>query len=138
MTTTLDTARYAPKLTEAAIARPALRFIKEAKVALTERFADYAADCAADRAEGHTAHYCIHGTNLWTDYDNICGGCEDGLTSYEDFLPLAYDEAIAKARRFRAELLEIARMDTWTRTHGLESSFDFDKALNILADRYGF
>lgn len=27
---------------------------------------------------GFRPHYCIHGTNLWTDYDNICGGCEDG------------------------------------------------------------
>lgn len=29
---------------------------------------------------GYRAHYCIHGTNQWTDYDNICGGCEDGVT----------------------------------------------------------
>jgi hypothetical protein len=25
-------------------------------------------------------HYCEHGTNQWTDYDNICPGCENGLT----------------------------------------------------------
>ncbi len=24
--------------------------------------------------------FCEHGSSLWTDYDNICGGCEDGRT----------------------------------------------------------
>lgn len=28
--------------------------------------------------EGFRAPYCFHGTNLWTDYDPICGYCEDG------------------------------------------------------------
>lgn len=27
---------------------------------------------------------CPHGTSPWTDYDNICGGCEDGSTAIED------------------------------------------------------
>lgn len=26
---------------------------------------------------GYAFPYCPHGTSLWTDYDNICGGCED-------------------------------------------------------------
>lgn len=26
---------------------------------------------------GHTFPYCIHGSSLQTDYDNICGWCED-------------------------------------------------------------
>jgi hypothetical protein len=29
---------------------------------------------------GHTFPVCIHGTSLWTDYDNICAGCEEGET----------------------------------------------------------
>lgn len=28
--------------------------------------------------QGHTYPSCIHGMSRWTDYDNICGGCEDG------------------------------------------------------------
>lgn len=28
--------------------------------------------------QGHTFPHCIHGASRWTDYDNICGGCEDG------------------------------------------------------------
>lgn len=30
--------------------------------------------------QGFRPHYCIHGTNQWVDYDNICYGCEDGQT----------------------------------------------------------
>src|SRR3954471_8807791 len=45
-----------------------------------ERKADRAENVAMHAAEGHTPHYCIHGTNQWTDYDNICGWCEDGVT----------------------------------------------------------
>jgi hypothetical protein len=29
---------------------------------------------------GLQPHHCEHGSNLWTDYDNICGPCEDGIT----------------------------------------------------------
>ena len=33
--------------------------------------------------EGYRPQFCIHGTNQWTDYDNICGGCEEGaFTAY--------------------------------------------------------
>lgn len=26
---------------------------------------------------------CVHGSNAWTDYDNICGPCEDGHSIYQ-------------------------------------------------------
>lgn len=29
---------------------------------------------------GYRPHYCEHGTDRWTDFDNICGGCEDGVS----------------------------------------------------------
>ena len=29
---------------------------------------------------GHAFPHCIHGSSLVTDYDNICGGCEEGET----------------------------------------------------------
>lgn len=32
------------------------------------------------RSHGHRPHYCEHGTDKWTDYDNICGPCENGET----------------------------------------------------------
>lgn len=44
---------------------------------------NYDAECETDRKEGHRPHYCIHGMNLWVDYDPICGPCEDGYSRYE-------------------------------------------------------
>lgn len=38
---------------------------------------------------GHRFPQCIHGTSLWTDYDNICGGCE----SEENIYSVALSEA---------------------------------------------
>lgn len=26
---------------------------------------------------------CVHGSSAWTDYDNICGPCEDGYSIYQ-------------------------------------------------------
>lgn len=40
---------------------------------------------------GHTYPRCIHGTSLWTDYDNICGGCEDPMTVLQEASYLARD-----------------------------------------------
>lgn len=42
--------------------------------------AERAAEEASYAEDGYRPHYCIHGTNQWTDYDNICGGCEEGIS----------------------------------------------------------
>jgi hypothetical protein len=39
---------------------------------------------------GYTFPHCIHGKSRWTDYDNICGGCEDSLSVYDEALSLAH------------------------------------------------
>jgi len=46
---------------------------------------------------GWTYPECIHGTSRWTDYDNICGGCEDGYSIYQ----LAIWEAKEKVAQFK-------------------------------------
>lgn len=33
--------------------------------------------------KGYAFPYCPHGKSQWTDYDNICGGCEDGYSVYQ-------------------------------------------------------
>lgn len=33
---------------------------------------------SSEGGRGYTFPHCIHGASRWTDYDNICGGCEDG------------------------------------------------------------
>ena len=37
----------------------------------------------ADGGRGWAFPECIHGTSLWTDYDNICWGCEAGYTYFD-------------------------------------------------------
>lgn len=46
--------------------------------------------------KGYSYPYCPHGMSLWTDYDNICGGCEDGYSVYQ----LALWEAKGKVAEY--------------------------------------
>lgn len=72
-----------------------------------ESYAAYLADCESDRQAGYRAHYCEHGTNLWTDYDNICGPCEDGRTNSD---PMQRRErALAEAKRIYGQAEALIR-----------------------------
>lgn len=73
----------------------------------------YEEDCAQDRANGHRPHYCIHGTNQWTDYDNICPGCEDSVTVWD----MAERTAWARHARY---LHVLDQFSTLTRSHERE------------------
>ena len=68
---------------------------------LTERRRMYEEECERDARNGHRAHYCIHGTNQWTDYDNICGPCEESLTDQELALAGAYTDMREYMKRLR-------------------------------------
>jgi hypothetical protein len=69
----------------------------------------YEQECAEYLKEGFRPHYCFHGTNLWTDYDNICGWCEEygNSWSYELAMRQSLDEARAaiEAKQKRVDLL---------------------------------
>lgn len=60
-----------------------------------QSFVYYDEACREAAKDGYRPHYCIHGTNQWTDYDNICRPCEDGYGSwdYEAFAKLSLDDA---------------------------------------------
>lgn len=45
--------------------------------------------------QGHTYPVCIHGMSRWTDYDNICGGCEESLTEAEEAERIAHNVTVA-------------------------------------------
>jgi hypothetical protein len=47
------------------------------KKQLDKRVKEYEEDCESWAEQGYRPHYCFHGVNLWTDYDPICGRCED-------------------------------------------------------------
>lgn len=76
------------------VTKRALTYVK----ALKARDAAYAEECAYWRSKGYRPHYCKHGTDQWTDYDNICGPCEDGHSNYELALMSARGD-VAETRR---------------------------------------
>ena len=65
-------------------------FFRRALREALQRRADYDEEVRAWYEEGEGLHsgyafpHCIHGSSLWTDYDNICGWCEDGSTAIEE------------------------------------------------------
>lgn len=77
----------------------ALAAIKEVRA----EYAAYLSDMDDLRKEGYGPSHCFHGTDRWTDYDNICGYCEEGLTLQEMALGRAktrYDEVMKKLHAY--------------------------------------
>lgn len=60
-------------------------FFKAALQGINRRAAEYDAEVSAwyEENPGYQFPHCIHGSSLTTDYDNICGGCEDWSTPLE-------------------------------------------------------
>lgn len=61
-------------------------------------YLDYLDSCESYRRDGYRPATCEHGTNMWTDYDNICGPCEDGLTMRDGLVRRQYALDSAKRR----------------------------------------
>lgn len=60
-----------------------------------KQWAEYEANCEAYAKDGYRPAHCFHGVNLWTDYDPMCGACEDGYGYFDPnaYRRLALDEA---------------------------------------------
>lgn len=74
---------------------------------LEQGYADYLEECESYRRDGYRPAYCEHGTSLWTDYDNICGPCEDGRTMSDGVQRREY--ALDSAKRRDAKCREIVK-----------------------------
>lgn len=61
--------------------------------------------------KGYGFPYCEHGSSLWTDYDNICGGCEDGHTVYQLAIWNAQEKVAEYRRRVEWVLTAPASLD---------------------------
>lgn len=90
-----------------ATARRALQYVKAYK----RRWQEYQEDVdhwyrsGEGKTKGYRYPYCFHGSSLWTDYDNICGPCEDGFNGYNPTIfyrwavdSAKYDMTVVKAR----------------------------------------
>lgn len=54
----------------------------------------------SEGGRGHTFPHCIHGSSRWTDYDNICGGCEDSATKLQSAQEIAREGFLRFNDRF--------------------------------------
>lgn len=93
---------------------------------LREEYAAYLAACEADYALGYRAHYCEHGTNLYVDYDPMCGHCEEGRTMGDPGQRRRLALYRAKAQREQARKVAV-----WMREAtelGVVGCVDMDKA----------
>lgn len=82
------------------------------------RYEAYREECDQAAREGYRPHYCEHGMNLWTDYDPICGWCEDGVTMRDGAQRrrAALDEARQTHETFEA----LMAATNYLRRHGIE------------------
>jgi len=87
----------------------------------------YLDDCESDYRNGYRPHYCEHGTNMWTDYDNICGPCEDGLSMSDGIFRMGY--AIAEAKNRLAKAMAIMDFIADADRNGFNPFIDRDKAI---------
>lgn len=63
---------------------------------------EYAEYCADMHRQGYGPQWCRHGSNLWSDYDVFCSGCEDSRTNREKALDQArYESDKAQAAEHR-------------------------------------
>lgn len=76
-----------------------LTTLNTARVRYPRAVADRKSEEDYHARNGHRTRYCIHGTDQWTDYDNICGGCEDGVTLLAMVVEGAYSDVMEYKRR---------------------------------------
>lgn len=77
-----------------------LTTLKVVRIRLPRAVEQREQDVAYDSKRGYRPEFCIHGTYQWTDYDNICGGCEDGVTLRQ----MVVEGALRDVREFRRRL----------------------------------
>jgi hypothetical protein len=85
----------------------------------------YESDCEDWAEQGYRPAHCFHGTNLWTDYDPMCGPCEDG---YSWFDPMLYRQlALAEAKAVYAEFDE--RLSLYIKASTKHAPMDYGKMI---------
>lgn len=102
---------------------------------------DMADEC---QRQGYRPQYCIHGTNTWTDYDNICPGCEDGIypqdITYMDVLKDVLAEYRVVQKRLKANTVNFAKLGETFSAMGMSElgSDTIMKALNEILGRFTY
>jgi len=87
------------------ISKDLFPYYLQARAWLVQRREEYRKECAEWSAKGFRPHYCIHGVNMWVDYDCACAECE--LDDRSD-IQIARDMA---RREFARRLAMVAMQD---------------------------
>jgi hypothetical protein len=74
--------------------------------------------------KGYAFPVCIHGMSQWTDYDNICGGCEDGVSVHRE----ASSIARSQYRRFQWVMSAPADLPSKYKTDLVAWMFEMNRA----------
>lgn len=93
--------------------------LQQAQNRLVTQSKEYLRECEEYAEQGYRPATCFHGTSLWTDYDNICGPCEDSMYDPRwhslfgtEFNELAESDAYAIARNRKFDsMIEMIRED---------------------------
>jgi hypothetical protein len=86
---------------------------------MSASYAEYEEACEQDHRRGLTAHYCEHGTNRWTEYDNICGGCEDGHSLRDPMVRRRV--ALDQAQERHGDAMRLLKWAQQAHDHGMYS-----------------
>lgn len=78
---------------------------------LERDYAEYLESCESYRRDGYRPRTCEHGTNMWTDYDNICGPCEDGISMRDGMTRREFALDSAKRRMEKVQAITKAASD---------------------------
>lgn len=80
------------------IQKMALEIVKREKAWREQAIDEYEHNAREDYRNGYRPHYCIHGTNQWSDYDVLCWACEEyGWNQFPDYLE-TLRHALAEAK----------------------------------------
>jgi hypothetical protein len=95
-----------------------------------KQWASYEVECEEYSKQGYRPYACFHGTRLWTDYDPMCGMCEDG---YGWFDPMLYRQlAISQAKQAFKEFNE--RLEIYTKATTAHAPLDHGKMITWVSD----
>lgn len=94
--------------------------LRIARIIYPEMVAEREAEVQYHSENGHRPSHCIHGTYQWTDYDNICGGCEEGVSLRR----MAVERAAGCVKRWHERITVVCEAERLHRASDGLVSFD--------------
>lgn len=88
------------------------------------------------QGRGHAYPECIHGYSRWTDYDNICGACEDGYGHFDYLRELVIAKELAQDafKEMSDRIALYTDLDYKTRYRGLPVTYDTQELIAWIQD----